>query len=287
MSLDPHALIALEIPDSRQDYTATDVMLYALATGYGYNPLNEKALEYCYEERLRVAPTFPLVLAHPGFWMRDLDTKIDWRKIVHAEQHLELYEPLPIQGLVRGLTRTVAVVDKGVGRGALVSFDRDLVDDASGRLLARMRQINFCRGDGGCGSAGLPNDPLPAVPDRRPDLIIELPTRPETALLYRLTADLNPLHASPAAARLSGYSQPILHGLVTFAVVGHAIVRGVCGYDARLLKSLSGRFTGVVYPGESISTEIWKEGGHLHFRGLVTKRQSVVMNHGFALLDCS
>src|SRR5262249_44212601 len=126
MTIDYDRLMALDIPDVEQSYTARDTILYALALGYGYDPLNELALNYCYEKTLKSAPTMPLVVSHPGFWMRDLDTGIEASKIVHGEQSLELHRPLPVSGRTVGRTRVTEIIDKGPGRGAVVLFRRQL-----------------------------------------------------------------------------------------------------------------------------------------------------------------
>jgi acyl dehydratase len=284
MAISPQKLLALEIPKGEQRYAERDTMLYALGIGYGCDPLDQEALRYCYEDGLRAAPTLPLVLCHPGFWMRDLDTGIDWRRVVHGEQELALHDDLPVAGTVRSETRIVDVIDKGPGKAAIIIFERDLFNSRSGALIATMRQTNFCQGQGGFGGDNRETAPLLLTPERPADKVIDLPTRPETALLYRLSADSNPLHADPAAARIAGFDRPILHGLATFGIVAHSIVKGVCGYDGALLRNIAGRFTGIVYPGETIRTELWCDGDQILFRARVLERDVIVMNAGSAAL---
>jgi acyl dehydratase len=120
------------------------------------------------------------------------------------------------------------------------------------------------------------------LPARAPDIVCDLPTRPETALIYRLSGDVNPLHADPAFARAGGFPRPILHGLATFGVAGHALLKHVCGYDPARLRSMAGRFSAPVFPGETIRTEIWRDGAVVGFRSTLVERGVIVINNGRA-----
>ena len=164
------------------------------------------------------------------------------------------------EGTVVGRSRIVDVIDKGAGKGALIYSERRIVDRASGRLLATINQTTFCRADGGFGGEKREAPAPHVLPERAPDLSCDLATRPEMALIYRLSGDVNPLHAEPAFAREAGYPRPILHGLATFGVAGHALLKTVCGYDPARLTAMAGRFSAPVYPGETIRTEIWRDG---------------------------
>jgi acyl dehydratase len=176
----------------------------------------------------------------------------------------------------------VDVIDKGPGKGALVISQRKLSDTASGELYATITQVTFCRADGGFGGPARPAPVPHALPERAPDALCDLPTRPEMALLYRWNADLNPLHADPKIAAQAGYAKPILHGLATFGVAGHAILKTMCGYDPARFRSIAGRFSAPVYPGETIRTEMWRDGDIVSFRARVPERDVIVFNNGRA-----
>ena len=113
-------------------------------------------------------------------------------------------------------------------------------------------------------------------------MVCELATRPEMALLYRWNADMNPLHADPAVAKAAGFTRPILHGLATFGVSGHAILKTMCGYDPARFKSIKVRFSAPVYPGETIRTEMWRDGAVVSFRARVVERDVIALNNGRA-----
>ncbi len=286
MPLDPERLRATPIPEIEHRYGWRDCVLYALGLGVGLDPMDEDELAYVDEHRLRVQPSMANVLGYPGFWMRDPAFGLDWQRTVHGEHAVRLHRPLPTEGHVRGTSRIVGLVDKGAGRGALVYVERRITDLASGELLATVAQTVFCRGDGGFGS----NDqarPAHRLPERAPDAVIELPTSPQTALIYRLSGDYNPLHSSPSSARASGFERPILHGLATFGFSGRALVRGLCGGDPAALKAMGGRFSAPVFPGETLQVELWRpEGsgenaGRGSFRTRVAERGVVVLDNGF------
>jgi len=269
-------------PDIEQTYTEKDSMLYALGVGYGHDPMDEAQLRFVYEQGLRAVPTMPVVLANPGFWLKNPATGIDWVKIVHGEQALRIHQPIPAAGTVVGRMRIKAIVDKGRDKGALLIQERSIVDKASGALLATLEHTTFCRGDGGFGAGDAAPPPPPALPEGEADASCDLPTLPQAALLYRLCADRNPLHADPAVARAAGYPRPILHGLCSYGVAGHAILKTWCGYDPAKLTSLSLRFSAPVYPGETIRTEMWDRGSSILFRSRVLERNVVVLNNGVA-----
>ena len=193
-------------------------------------------------------------------------------------------QALAVDGEVVSVLTVDAIYDKGPHVGALLYATRELRERASGALLATLRQGIILRGEGGSGglTTGAPK-PYPMPEGRPADLSITLPTRPEQALLYRLCGDYNPLHADPAIAAEAGFDRPILHGLASYGVVGRALLSALCENRAGRLKRLDARFTNPVYPGEEITTEIWRETkGRASFRALVTARDVVVINHGYA-----
>jgi acyl dehydratase len=292
MAIDYHALKAWPFPDIEHTYTERETALYALSVGFGNDPLDCNALNYTYGPSISAAPTMAAVLGFPGQWMKNPESGIDWVKVVHGEQHIRLHRPLPAAGTVIGRSRIKAIVDKGRGKGAQVLIQRDVFDKASDALLASVEQLNFCRGDGGFTENGQPCDPplpvAPNVPPTPPELVCDITTRPESALLYRLNGDPNPLHADPDVARAAGFERPILHGLATYGIAGHAILRSLCRYDAARLKMLHARFSAPVLPGETIRTEMWmhsEDATRVTFRARALERDTVVLNNGIAELS--
>lgn len=271
-------------PEVEQTYTEHDSMLYALGVGYGYDPMDEAELQFVYEKNLKAAPTMAVVLGYPGFWMKNPDSGIDWVKIVHGEQALRILKPIPASGTVIGRSRIKSVIDKGKDKGALVITERSIVDKANGAVLATLDHTTFCRGDGGLSKSDAAPPPPPAIPDGTPDASCDLPTLPQAALIYRLCADPNPLHAEPSVAKAAGFPRPILHGLATYGVAGHAVLRTFCGYDPARLTGLAGRFSAPVFPGETVRTEMWRKGDTVLFRARVLGRDTVVLNNGVATL---
>jgi acyl dehydratase len=282
MAMNYDKMLALKIADAEQSYTEKDTILYALGVGFGQDPTDRAQLDFVYEKHLKVLPAFACVIGYPGFWVRDLDTGVDWVKIVNGEQGFTLHAPLNGRGTVIGKTRIVDVIDKGQGKGALIYTEREVTDKATGQKLATVAQTTFARGDGGFGGPPRPTPPIHKTPERAPDMVCDLSTRPEAALVYRLTADLNPLHADLDVAQAAGYPRPIYHGLGTFGVVCHALLKTVCSYDATRMTAMSGRFSAPVFPGEMIRTEIWRDGDVVSYRALVPERNIVAMSNGRA-----
>lgn len=282
MPLDYARVMALDIPPVEHSFSEKDTILYALGVGLGQDPVGAGELAFVYEEGLRALPTMACVLGHSPYWIRDLLPEIDWVKVVHGEQSFRLHEALPTAGTVIGTARILDLIDKGPGRGAVLAAERKLTDAATGAVLATVVHTAFCRGEGGFGGPARPGAPAHPIPDRAPDFVCDLSTRPEQALIYRLSGDTNPLHADPATARAAGFPRPILHGLATFGIAGHAVLRTLCGYDPGRLLGMGGRFSAPVFPGETVRTELWREDTLASFRLRVLERDVVAISNGHA-----
>jgi acyl dehydratase len=263
-----------------QSYTARDARLYALGLNIGRDPTDPAALRFAADDPPEVVATMPMALARLGPWMRDPAIGIDYTRVVVGEVALRLHAPLAPDATVRGEHRILRVTDKGAGRGALVTVGRMLHDARSGQLLAEFEQVSFCRGDGGFAADGRHDPAEPAPPwepgTRPPDAVALLPTAPQQALVYRLSGDMNPLHADPEVARRAGFDRPILHGLATMGMAGHALSRLGRGGGGMALRGLGGRLAAPVYPGETLRLEVWRQGGAVLFRVLTPAGREAV-----------
>ncbi|MBI3452398.1 MAG: MaoC family dehydratase N-terminal domain-containing protein [Rhodospirillales bacterium] len=283
MALDREKLMAFDMQPVERRYTTHDTILYALGLGLGADPVDANQLRFVYEENLAALPTLATVLAgRSATRLRDPSLGIDWVRAVHGEERIVLHRPLPSQGAIVAKARVVGVDDKGRDKGALVHIACEIVDQASNLPLATVEHGIFFRGDGGCGSAG-GAPPLPhTLPTRAPDVACDMPTLPQAALIYRLSGDDNPLHADPEFARRAGFPRPILHGLCSFGVAGHALVKTMCGYDPARLRAMQGRFSAPVFPGETLGVEMWRDGTVISFRVRVRGRDAVAIDRGRA-----
>lgn len=286
MAIDYAALMRFPFENREHRYTARDTMLYALGVGLGFDPIDERQLRFVYEKDLSALPTMGVTLALAKPWLHRPESGITWSRMLHGEQSIELHRPIPPEGTLAGETVMEEIVDKGPDKGALLYMARTVRDTDSGQPVFTARQTLFCRADGGFGGPATGARPVHQLADRDPDRTVDLPTMPQQALVYRLSGDTNALHADPEAAAAGGFDRPILHGLCTFGIAGHAILRGVADYRPEAIKSLRARFASPVYPGETIRTAIWDEGGGLFgFRCSVIERGIVVVNNGRAELS--
>ena len=285
MAIDYTRLMAREFAEKTHSYSWRDSVLYALGLGLGSDPTDPRELQFVYEKGLQALPTMAVVLGHPGFWISEPDTGIDFRKVVQGEQSLTIHTPLPAEGTLIARNSVDEIIDKGEGRGALLRVRRDLIEQATGVLQSTQVMSMFCRGDGGFGgpATGKPQ-PEAAIPDRSPDISVSRTIPPQAALIYRLSADLNPLHADPKVAEAAGFSRPILHGLATFGVAGFALLAGA-DRQAAAVKELSCRFSSPVFPGETLRTDMWDTGSETVFRCTVIERDKVVLDRGRAVFQ--
>jgi acyl dehydratase len=256
MSLD-HSLIGVPSEPQERSWTSADALLYAVGVGAGLgDPLRE--LEFTTENsegiEQQVLPTFGVLLAQArSRRLGDFDPAM----LVHAEQSFELHRPLPVAGTVRTTATVTGIYDKG--SGALVATENVAVEAETGTPLVTSRGGMFIRGEGGFGGDRGGSEPWER-PARGPDARVVMATRPEQALIYRLSGDRNPLHADPKFAARGGFSRPILHGLCTYGITGRALLHELCGGDPARFRSMSGRFSRPVLPGESLVVSIWADG---------------------------
>ncbi len=282
MPINYDKLINWNIPEVEQRLTKRDTILYALGVGLGADPGDANQLRFVYEDKLQALPTMAIILGYPGPWHAHPDTGITRSHVVHGGQGFRILKPLPVEGDVTGKTRVTGVVDKGKDKGALVMTECAVREKASGDVICTLTSTTFCRADGGFGGPDGPVEAPHQVPDTPPQHVCDLSTLPQAALIYRLSGDTNPLHADPAYAAKAGYKMPILHGRCTFSMAGHAILKTQCSYDPTRFISMEGRFSSPVYPGETIRTEMWRDGNVVSFRSTVPARGVTVLNNGRA-----
>jgi acyl dehydratase len=273
----------------RARYDEKDVMLYALGVGFMREPLDENELSFVYEQNLKVVPTFASALprgAAPIENQRNATrSSINLMLVVDGERHITFHKPLPTAADLIADERTIGVYDKGKDRGAVVVSERVVRDAGSDEKLFTIVSSLFARGDGGFGGPAHGGPEPHPIPDRAPDLIRECDTRPDQAFLYALSGDRNPLHRDPAFAKMVGFPRPILHGLCSFGTACRAILSTVGKYQPERVKEFAVRFSKPVFPGETIVTHVWADGGTISFRAFVKEREGVmVLNNGLCVL---
>jgi acyl dehydratase len=270
--IDPSVAIGAQLPSSEFSWTASDVLLYHLALGAGADPVDPRELRYTIEDGLQVLPTFAVVaqtvhrfeppaVEYPGI-------SIDLAKVLHGAQRVDVHRSLPADGRARAVARIKAVYDKG---SAAVVETETLVSDLDGEPLWTNTSSIFARGEGGFGGDRGPAGP-PGPPEREADAVIVTPTAPQQALWYRLLGDRNPLHSHPGFAAAAGFPRPILHGLCTYGMVAKAVIDAELDGDVARVAGYGVRFAGVVFPGETLRTSVWREDGRLVLETTVDER---------------
>jgi acyl dehydratase len=257
--------------------------LYALALGCGDDPTDEASLPFVYERRLKVIPTLPTILAwivEPTF--ASLGAHVDFA--LHSGQKIEIHRALSEPTTVAVTGQVVAVQDKGRERGAVIVMRQEVTGARDGAAIATLTTTCFARDCGGCGSGGESPAAPHVVPSREPEQRVHYQIRPDAALLYRLTGDRNPLHADPQAARVAGFTQPILHGLCTFGMTSRAVLERVAAWLPDRVASHEARFTAPVYPGDTLEVALWQDGSTVSFQASVPNRGVMVLANGKALL---
>jgi (3R)-3-hydroxyacyl-CoA dehydrogenase / 3a,7a,12a-trihydroxy-5b-cholest-24-enoyl-CoA hydratase / enoyl-CoA hydratase 2 len=282
--IDVDQALGHEFPPQKSQYDEKDLSLYALGVGAGQNPLDPGELQYVYENAsdFRALPTFGVVPAL-GMVFESLKRgetapgmNYGFDRILHGEQYTELKRPLPPSAKLTHKAKIKEIWDKG--KGAVVVTAITTLDE-DGNELVYNELSTFVRGAGGWGGERGPSAEINVPPNRAPDATVEEKISPAQALLYRLSGDINPLHADPGFAKAFGFDKPILHGLCTFGYAARHVIKAMSNNDPRFFKSIKVRFSDSVFPGETLVTEMWKDGEKVIFRCKVKERDKTVISN--------
>ena len=285
MPINPDAVGATTAPQPFE-WTERDTLLYALGVGAGAKDL-AFTTENSHDVQQQVLPTYA-VIACPAWGAAAEVGSFNWAMLLHGSQQIRLYAPLPTSGKLDVTSEVVDVQDKGEGKNAILVLKGTGTDPATGRVVAETTSTAVIRGEGGFGGQPGERPVAPQIPDREPDATVALPTTEDQPLIYRLSGDRNPLHSDPwFAQNLAGFPKPILHGLCTYGVAGRVLVAELGGNDATKITAVGARFTSPVFPGETLTTSVWRtEPGHAVFRteaaGADGSNARVVLDDGTA-----
>jgi len=284
MPIDVDVALGAQLEPVEFSWTSNDVQLYQLALGAGSDPMDSGELRYLTDDTPQVLPTFSSVAAtfhmteppkvnYPGI-------DIELSKVLHGSEAVTVSGPLPASGTASAVTRFTDIWDKGK---AAVLVNETTVTDPAGTVLWTTRRSIFARDEGGFGGERGPSTSTDS-PSRAPDIEIDIPVLPQQALLYRMCGDRNPLHSDPGFAAAAGFPRPILHGLCTYGMVCKALVDTVLDADATRVNTYGARFAGVVFPGETIRANVWRDGAR--YVGVVTvpARDNVTVLSGLELI---
>ena len=260
MPINPEAVGSKGQP-TRHSWDSKDAILYALGVGAGaVDPLDELAFttENTQNVDQQVLPTMAVVLAVGGAGAFGTIGSFNPAMLVHGEQAITLHGPIPVKGEVETVGEITGIYDKG--KGAVVEITSTSTDTTSGQPLFSSVMSAFIRGEGGFGGDRGPSGPKNVAPERAPDHEVTYRTRPDQALLYRLSGDRNPLHSDPAFAAFGGFDRPILHGLCSYGFTGRALLHTLCGSDPARFTGMEARFSSPVLPGEALTVKMWEQG---------------------------
>ncbi|EAQ01554.1 putative dehydrogenase [Pseudooceanicola batsensis HTCC2597] len=278
----PENLTELRADPVTASWGDREVMLYALGIGMGEDPLNETELAFVNEgwitprePALRVVPTFASVATWEA---RPPALDLNRVMVVDAQRDITFHKPLPVSATVTAASRWVGAWDKG-DKGAILVRETE-VTDQSGEPLYTLQGTTFARGDGNFGGPATGQPETPAVPERSPGMSVDIPVRPGQALLYRLSGDRNPLHSDPEFAARAGFKAPILHGMCTYGITCRAVLQTFADWDPAAIRRHAARFSAPVYPGETITVDLWREGRTVRFQGRIAKRGVICVSNG-------
>lgn len=280
----PDAAIGYSMSDQTYSYTTRDVILYAL--GVGCSTVDKDFLQFLYEnsENFSTLPTFGSIITMSGvfklFGGSDFPVKIDPTQLLHGEEYLEVIKPLSGHSSLRSESRVADVMDKG--RGAVFVVECNVYNENGEKVLYGQNgvYVQNMGGYGGKRKSSIAKE-TQSPPKRKPDATIREKTGVDQAALYRLSGDPNPLHIDPSFAAMGGFDKPILHGLCTYGYAGKHVLRQYCNNDTSKFKAIKVRFSKPVIPGQTLQTDMWKEGSRVFFQTMVVENGNVCLTGGY------
>ena len=258
-------------------YSDKDSILYSLGVGLGNDPMNMAELKYVYENSQVALPSMATNFQYHSPLL--LKANINFILVVHGEQKLSFTNPLPVSGDFISNAKVIGCYDKGAGKGAIIDVETTINLKKDNTEICKLVSTTFARGDGGFGGPESPKNEI-FKPEGDPDFVHEIKTKPDQALIFRLSGDYNPLHSDPNFAKTAGFEKPILHGMCTYGIACRSVVESVCEGDTKKLKKFDCRFSSPVYPGETIVTEMWKNDSKVYYQSKVKERDKIVIKNG-------
>ena len=238
-------------------------------------------LAFVYEKvqsGMKVFPSFATIVAGSGLLF---PKGTDFVRLLHGEQLIRLYVPFKPNGTINTKAVIEHIYDKGK---AAVIHTKISGYTPEGEHIFDTKYVFFVVGSGGFdGDPGPKTEPINPPEGVEPEFSISFQTSTNQAAFYRLNGDFNPLHIDPNFAKMAGQPKPILHGLCTYGIATRAIVNGLCNGDVSRFKEFSARFKGVVFPGETLTTEGWKDNGRYIIQ--VKTDKTIVLGNAYAIIE--
>lgn len=276
--VDRQALMMAESEDESAHYTSTDAILYALGVGFGDGRDLAKETAYLYEEpTLKTVPAFATTLIN-----NDMPGNHGWdgRQAVHVEHKLELYRPLPASGSLLTRHKVVEVEPVAAGPGTRVLRQAEARMASDDTALFTLGSVMVSRAADAFRARSAAMLVEHAMPRRDPDLSCDIRTRTDQSFLFRLSGDRHPLYVDPRSAEAAGFDGPLLESRCLLGIACRAILRTICDYDYTLIRGIEAIFSAPVYPGDTVTTDMWQDRNIVSFRCLVKSRRSIVISAG-------
>ena len=279
-------VMALKNVGQKYAWTDREVMLYAVGIGMGADPMDQKDLSFVNEgyftpRELKVVPTYASVAAW-GATAGPID--VNRVMVVDGERDITFHKPLSEKANITADSSILGVFDKGKDKGAVI-LRKTVLKDEKGENLATLIASQFARGDGGFGGPSNGQPEPHKIPTRAPDMTVDISTRPDQALIYRLCGDRNPLHSDPEFAKRAGFDRPILHGMCTYGLSCRAVLQTYADYDPHAFRQHVTRFSAPVFPGETVSFDLWRDRNVISLEGRVKARNVTVIRNGKTVLN--
>ena len=277
MPINYDEIMSLKSENIEISYTDKDSILYGLGVGLGNDPMDIDELKYVYENGQIALPSMATNFQYHSSLL--MSAKLNFVMVVHGEQKLSIVNPIPVSGDFLADMKVLNCFDKGASKGAIIDVETTVKLKSDGTEICKLISTTFARGDGGFDGPESPPQEI-FEPEGSPDIVDEITTKPDQALIFRLSGDYNPLHSDPNFAKAAGFPKPILHGLCTYGVACRSIIKTACDNDVKKLKSFNCRFSSPVFPGETIVTEMWKNGNDVNFQSKVKERDKIILKNG-------
>ena len=279
MSLNYQALLDRHFEPRIVSYDRHDCVRFAEGFGAGQSAdLQDSDRPFLDQGRPSVLPMIAVPLADGEFWQQDPATGIEWQKIVHASESIQIHQPLSYQGTVVVTEKIKDIYDRGPDKGAVMVQEQQLIDKEN-IPLATIEVTTVLRGNGGFGGQPAPTPSSSTFPERQADHVIDIPTPTEPDTPFRLMMDLD-----VASTSSNGDATPaaMIRGVGCFGLAGRGAIKLVCNNDPKRVKAFGVRYAGPMFTGETMRMELWEtEPGAAVFRVKSVERNAPVLKWGF------
>jgi acyl dehydratase len=189
----------------------------------------------------------------------DPELRVDLLRLLHRGQEMQFFAPIRPDDRISARASIISIESGAGGETITIGLE---ASNQQHQMVSRTRFIALIRGRRERDTSSASSPGRLAAP-RDPVLVVTQTMDPDQTARYAdASGDRNPIHLDEAVARLAGLPGIIVHGLCTMAFTSKVIIDHLCAGNPARLKRLAVSFSRPVFPGDNITTTVWRENDH-------------------------